>query len=196
MLIVLIGYRAVGKTTLGRRLAERLNLPFADSDDLICSQAGCGVAQIMLREGESGFRERERAVVRSVLQLGSGVISLGGGAVLDPSSRELLRTVGVKIWLRASAATIRERMLADAAAVRPALTALSLEDEIAVHLQQREPLYGLLADATVDTDRAPLAETLAALIDVVGQLRQAACGQRPRRSPRRRARPARRECDG
>jgi shikimate kinase len=102
---------AVGKTTIGRMVAQDLKRPFVDLDQLITEEAGQSVSQIFAAEGEAGFRQRELAALSTVLSRSEPqVVSLGGGAVTTPACRELLRDQAFVIWLRATPATLLARI--------------------------------------------------------------------------------------
>src|SRR6476619_1133146 len=127
MSVFLIGYRGSGKSTVGRRLADRLWQTFLDSGELIVKQAGKSIKEIFASEGEPGFRDRESAVVRELAMLSDHVIALGGGAVLREENRNVLRKDGHKIiYLRCEPAELHRRIHADpqTAESRPALTGL------------------------------------------------------------------------
>lgn len=146
--IALIGYRGSGKTTLGRLLAEALNVGFVDSDEAVLAETGHGrVADAWASLGEEGWREREAAVLPPLLG-GDGVVALGGGAVLVPEVAEALAEARV-VWLRASAAVLRDRIAEGDD--RPPLQGGSAVDEVEAVLAQREPIYSRLANASIDT---------------------------------------------
>lgn len=153
MNIILIGYRCTGKTQTGRLLAKRLGHEFYDTDEMIVRRTGRGVEAIVADGGWPAFREVERTVIAGLSQTDRSVISLGGGAVLDPENVERLKKNGLFVWLNADAATIAERMASDpvSAAQRPSLTGSSGIAEIEKLLEEREPLYRGLAVITVDT---------------------------------------------
>jgi len=163
--IILVGYRCTGKTTVGRLLAERLGWAFADCDDLVEAAAGKSIAEIFAAEGEAGFRDREAAALRELCARERCVIATGGGAVLRPANRELLRAAGFVAWLTASPETVRARLQADptTAARRPSLTAAGGPDEIRSLVAAREALYREVADFAADAD-APSPEAVAAAI--------------------------------
>ncbi|MDB9943087.1 AAA family ATPase, partial [Pseudomonadales bacterium] len=100
--IFLVGPMGVGKTTVGRALAQQLHLEFIDSDQEIERRAGANIAWIFDVEGEPGFRERETAVLDDLTQLEDVLIATGGGSVLKPENREFLRTRGLIIFLDTS----------------------------------------------------------------------------------------------
>jgi shikimate kinase/3-dehydroquinate synthase len=122
--IFLYGPSGSGKSTLGRMLAENLALPFFDLDEIIVAQAGASIPEIFAREGETGFRQRERAELLKLLEADWGVIALGGGALLDPQSRAQVELAGPILCLTATPETLLQR-LKSTAEERPLLT----EDE-------------------------------------------------------------------
>jgi shikimate kinase len=149
--LILIGYRGSGKTTIGRILADRLEWPFVDLDESIEAAAGCSIAEIFAREGEAGFRERERQALLDSLGAPSSVVSTGGGIVLKPENREALRGAGFVAWLTATPGTLWQRMLADplTASRRPNLQQGGL-GEVEAMMAKREGLYEGTAHARFD----------------------------------------------
>jgi len=152
--IILIGYRGTGKTSVGRRLAEKLKAPFYDTDQMIIDRMGKTIKQWVREKGWESFRQEEKAIIRGISSLDCGVIALGGGAVMDSENREVLRQQGLIIWLNADIETIMERMKADPKNLdnRPALSEKDWETEIQEVLTQRSPVYLRLADFSIDTD--------------------------------------------
>ena len=114
MNIILMGYRCTGKTSAGRRLAERLGQPFYDTDALVEGQMQRTIPQIVAERGWQAFREAETAVIRDLSATDHSVIALGGGAVLDVRNVESLKRNGFFVWLSAEAETIAARMEKDA----------------------------------------------------------------------------------
>lgn len=153
MNIILMGYRCTGKTSAGRRLAERMGGPFYDTDELVERQTQCTISQIVAEQGWQAFREAETAVIRKLSGTDRSVIALGGGAVLDARNVESLKRNGLFVWLFAAAETIAARMEKDAAtgAERPSLTGKPSVSETNTIMAEREPLYRSLADLLVDT---------------------------------------------
>lgn len=153
--LFLVGYRGSGKTSVGRTLAARWNCSLIDSDEWIEREAGKSIREIFLEESESGFRDRE---ARAVSSIGASelftVISLGGGAVLRPENRNVIRSNGYCVWLKAGPEQLAARIAGDqtTAERRPALTTLAAQDEIVKLLAMREPLYREVADLVVSTD--------------------------------------------
>jgi shikimate kinase len=153
MNIILMGYRCTGKTSAGKRLAERLGFSFYDTDEMVERQTGLPIPRIVAEQGWGAFRQAEREVIRELSGADRGVIALGGGAVLDSRNVETLKGNGFFVWLIAAAKTIAARMGNDEASgsERPSLTQASSIGEIDEVLAEREPLYRRLADLAVDT---------------------------------------------
>jgi shikimate kinase len=153
MNIILMGYRCTGKTSAGKRLAERLGFSFYDTDEMIERQTGVPIHWIVAEQGWDAFRQAERGVIRELSGADRAVIALGGGAVLDSRNVENLKGNGVFVWLIAAAKTIAARMGNDEASgnERPSLTQATSIGEIDQVLSEREPLYRRLADLAVDT---------------------------------------------
>src|SRR6476620_10354207 len=108
--IVLVGLMGAGKTTVGRRLAKRLGLAFADSDEEIEKAADQKIADIFERFGEPSFRDGERRVVRRLIEGPPKVIATGGGAFVDSETRALILERCIAIWLTAEPETLAERV--------------------------------------------------------------------------------------
>ena len=107
--IVLVGLMGVGKSTVGRRLARRLGLPFVDSDDEIADAAGTHPADLFEKYGESEFRDGERRLVARLIDGVVRVIATGGGAFVDPRTRRLLNERAITVWLDAPVEVLAER---------------------------------------------------------------------------------------
>ena len=107
--IVLVGLMGAGKSTVGRRLARRLGLPFVDSDSEIEDAAGFSAAEVFEKYGEKDFRDGERRLVARLVEGRLGVIATGGGAFVDPRTRKLLNARAITIWLDASVDVLAER---------------------------------------------------------------------------------------
>jgi shikimate kinase len=168
--IILIGARGAGKTSVGRRLAQRLQRPFVDTDERIERLTGRSVRELFAERGETGFRDLESKSLRQALLENGQVVSVGGGAVVRDENRNCLRTGGLCIWLTAPAAELLRRVAADEGSptTRPALTTLSPADEMKRLLEERSPHYSQLADLTLDTadrDVDQIVDTIVASID-------------------------------
>lgn len=161
--IVLVGAPGAGKSTVGRRLARRWGVDFHDSDHLIEQRAGKSVADIFVEDGEPAFRSTEREVIDEALGKLSGVLSLGGGAVLDPSTRERLRASSC-VWLRVGVSEATRRVGMNAS--RPLLLG-NVRGTLIALLDERTPLYEEVATWTVDTDGRTVAEVVDAVATAV-----------------------------
>jgi shikimate kinase len=153
MSVVLIGYRGSGKTTVGKRLADRLWQPFVDTDDLVVRKAGKSILEIFEQQGEAAFRDLESTVVRDALMLQEHVISLGGGALLREENRTALKASAHKVvYLKCDPEELYKRITADpeSAAARPDLTATGGLDEVKNLLAAREPTYRAAMTAELD----------------------------------------------
>jgi shikimate kinase len=150
--LFLVGYRATGKTTVARLLAERLGWDWLDADTVLEAQFGGTIRQIFAAEGEPGFRLREYDVLKQLCRRQRHVLATGGGVILAESNREVMRRTGKVVWLQADAETIWRRLQADATTAerRPPLTVGGLPEVVQL-LRLREPLYRASADWTVDT---------------------------------------------
>ena len=148
--IALVGYRATGKSSVGRRVAERLGWRFFDADKELERRAGYSVARIFAERGEPAFRDLETQTL-SELPIGPRlVLATGGGVVLREANRRHLRHFGLVVWLRAADQTLVER-LSRSPGGRPALTPAGLLAEVAPMLAVRNPLYEAVADVVIDT---------------------------------------------
>jgi len=154
--VFLWGAPAVGKTTIGRRLARALRRPFCDTDALIVERAGMSIATIFAELGEPAFRALESEALAAAAANPGTVISLGGGTVLAPQNRALIAERGRSIHLRASIATI-ERRLRVQRVQRPLLAA---GIPVSTLVAQRLALYES-ADHSVDVDRRRLDDIVA-----------------------------------
>jgi shikimate kinase len=161
-LAILIGSPGAGKTSVGRRVAQRLGVPFTDTDALIESEAGMSVSDIFLNEGEEAFRGREADAVAEALRSHEGILSLGGGAVLREETRE--RLLGHRVvWLRVTVSDAAARVGLNTA--RPLLLG-NVRGTLNTLLQERTPLYESVATDVVDTSGRPLRE----VVDDVAEL--------------------------
>ena len=147
----LIGPPGVGKTAVGRQLARQLGRLFYDSDHEIECQTGVSIGEIFDIEGEAGFRKRESSAIDKLSQYDAIVLSLGGGAVLMPRNREILRDRGTIIYLRASLETQLTRV-SHRKNARPLLNAADLRQKVIALNEQRTSLYQSMADYIYDTD--------------------------------------------
>ena len=147
--LFLVGMMGAGKTTLGRALARRLGREFADTDKVLVERTGVPVATIFEIEGEEGFRRRESAVLAELAVQEGLVIATGGGAVLSQANRELMRSHGTVIYLRARLESLWDRTRQDT--TRPLLQTPDPRGTLAQILTAREPFYNEAAHVIVDT---------------------------------------------
>jgi shikimate kinase len=148
--IFLIGPMGAGKSAVGRKLAEELGCTFIDSDDEIERRTGVDIPYIFDKEGESGFRSRERHVIDELTQLPKIVLATGGGAVQDPSTRERLGARGRVVYLHASVDQQLKRTRSGRE--RPMLKGGDPRDILEQLMVVREPQYREIADVIVETD--------------------------------------------
>ena len=161
-LIALIGPRGSGKTTLARLLAEALGWQWIDADDVLEARAGRCVRDVFAAEDETGFREREAALLRELCQLRRHVVATGGGVILREENRKLLCASAYVVWLTADAETLWHRLETDpvSARLRPPLAGGG-RAEVEELLRTREPLYRACARWTVSTATKSPAEVAA-----------------------------------
>lgn len=148
--IFLVGPMGAGKSTIGRKLAKKLELQFFDSDHEIELRTGAQITLIFEIEGESGFRRRESQIINELTSHSGIVLATGGGAVLDPDNRKYLRERGFVVYLRASVG----QLVCRTAKVqkRPLLQTGNPKAKIEELLTERGPLYENIANMVVDTD--------------------------------------------
>jgi shikimate kinase len=146
--IVLVGLMGAGKTSVGRRLAEKLDVPFVDADHEICVAAGKTIPEIFADHGEEYFREGERRVITRLLENGKQVLATGGGAYMNSETREQIRSHGIAVWLKADLDVLLKRV-----AKRNDRPLLKQDDPAVVMkklIDLRYPVYAL-ADVTVES---------------------------------------------
>jgi shikimate kinase len=150
--IALVGLMGAGKTTIGRRLAQALALPFTDADDAIVSAAGRSIEDIFAERGECEFRRGERQVIARLLDGPPHVLATGGGAFTDPKTRALMKERAISIWLKAPLDVLMKRV-----AKRDHRPLLKEDDPRAVMqrlMDERYPIYAE-ADLTIETGVGP-----------------------------------------
>lgn len=151
MNIVLIGFMGTGKSLISKLLAEKLGWKQLDTDELIVQQAGKTIREIFAEDGESHFRLLESNVLRQLQKMTDSIISTGGGIILDPSNRQLLKDLGKVVLLQATPQTIINRLGDDVS--RPLLQGGNSEKLLKINklLDTRKPLYAECAELTIDT---------------------------------------------
>jgi len=148
--VFLIGPMGSGKTAVGRHLARALHLPFHDSDSEIERRTGVDIPYIFEKEGEAGFRLREREAIEALTQVAGIVLATGGGAVLLPENRRCLAERGCVVYLSTSVAQQAERVRHGRH--RPLLATGDAAERLGQLMDSRGPLYAEIADVTVSTD--------------------------------------------
>ena len=161
MVLSLVGLPGSGKSTVGRQLARRLQLPFADSDHAIEQRLGCPIREFFEREGEARFRDIEQEVIAQLCASHQGVLATGGGAVLRPENRAQLRAAGSVIYLKSQPEDLIRRLRHDSK--RPLLQVADPMAALRLLQAQRDPLYREAAHFVVETGR-PSVGTLVNLI--------------------------------
>jgi len=150
--IVLVGMMGAGKSSIGRRLAARLSIPFVDADTEIEKAAGMAIAEIFSAHGEPYFRSGEARVIARLLEGGPQVLATGGGAFMNPDTRAAVRAKGISVWLRATldVLTRRIRRRGD----RPLLKNADPIETLQRLIDERYPVYAE-ADVTVESRDVP-----------------------------------------
>ena len=160
-MISLIGLPGSGKSTVGRQLARRLQLPFFDSDHVIEQQLGCSIRAYFEREGEARFRDVEQSVIDELTQKPKCVLSTGGGVVLRPANRQHLHERSQVVYLNSSPEELYRRLRHDTS--RPLLQVADPLDRLRELFTQRDPLYREAAHFIIETGR-PSVPTLVNMI--------------------------------
>ncbi|MCC7273440.1 MAG: shikimate kinase [Alphaproteobacteria bacterium] len=155
--LVLIGLMGAGKTSIGRRLAQRLGLSFRDADAEIEAAAGCTIAEIFARHGEAAFRDGERRVIARLLDEPVHVLATGGGAFMDADTRARIRARGISLWLRAELDVLLRRVARRTH--RPLLNQGDPKEILSRLMAIRHPVYAE-ADVVVDSLDAPTEVTV------------------------------------
>jgi shikimate kinase len=144
--VVLVGMMGAGKSSIGRRLAARLAVPFVDADAEIEAAASMTIPEIFAKHGEPYFRAGEARVIARLLEGGPQVLATGGGAIMDARTRELIASKGISVWLKADVEVLMRRT--KRRGERP------LVDQLKTLLPQREPFYAL-SDLTIQSREEP-----------------------------------------
>lgn len=150
--VALVGLMGAGKSTVGRRLAHALGLPFADADEAIVDAAGQSIQEIFAQHGECEFRRGERKVIARLLDEAPHVLATGGGAFVDPATRALMKEKAITVWLKAPLEVLMKRV-----SRRDDRPLLKEDDPRAVMqrlMNERYPLYAE-ADIVVETGAGP-----------------------------------------
>ncbi len=148
--IVLVGLMGAGKTSVGRRLAEKLDIPFVDADHEIEAAAGKSIPEIFADHGEAYFREGERRVIQRLIGNGAQVLATGGGAFMNEETRERILKHGISVWLKASLPLLMKRV--SKRQDRPLLKTDDPEAVMRALIDKRYPVYALANVAVESRD--------------------------------------------
>ncbi|MCP1336156.1 shikimate kinase [Futiania mangrovi] len=158
--IVLVGLMGAGKSSIGRRLAKKLGLPFSDADAEIEAAAGQSIADIFAAHGEEEFRAGERKVIARLLAERHGVLATGGGAFMSEETRDRIAERGISVWLKADLDLLHKRTAHRTH--RPLLRTADPRKVLSDLIDARYPVYAL-ADVTVESRDAPHEEGVASV---------------------------------
>jgi shikimate kinase len=150
--VALVGMMGAGKSSIGRRLAAKLDVPFYDADAEIERAAGCSISEIFDRYGESAFREGERKVIARLLKGLPHILATGGGAFIDETTREAIRELAISVWLRAPVDLLLARI--GRRDTRPLIRNGDPREILERLLAEREPVYAS-ADLRIDSEDGP-----------------------------------------
>jgi shikimate kinase len=150
--IVLVGMMGAGKSSVGRRLAARIGIPFVDADVEIEKAAGMSITEIFAAHGEPYFRNGETRVIARLLDGGPQVLATGGGAFMNEETRAAVRTKGISVWLRATLDVLNRRI--KRRGDRPLLKSADPAETLRRLIEERDPVYAG-ADLTVESREVP-----------------------------------------
>ena len=162
--IALVGLSGVGKSSVGRRLATALGMPFRDADAEVEAAAGRPIAEIFEQYGEAAFRDGERRVIMRLLAEPPHVLATGGGAFMNPETRALIKEKAVSVWLKADIEVLARRVGRKES--RPLLAGKDPIDVLAAQARDRYPAYAE-ADVTVETGDTPHQTAVEAIIEAL-----------------------------
>lgn len=165
--IVMVGLMGCGKSSIGRRLAQRLELPFVDADDEIEAAATMTIPEIFALHGEQYFRDGERKVIQRLLGIGPQVLATGGGAYMNEQTRACIRSKGLSIWLRAELPVLMRRVMKRND--RPLLKAADPEAVMRNLMATRYPIYAE-ADLTIDSEEGPHEVIVNAIVEKLDEV--------------------------
>ena len=164
--IALVGLSGVGKSSVGRRLAAALGMPFRDADAEVEAAAGRPIAEIFAQYGEGAFRDGERRVIARLLAEAPHVLATGGGAFVQPETRALIKAQAISVWLKADIEVLARRV--SRKENRPLLAGRDPLDTLTTQARDRYPLYAL-ADIAVETGDTPHQMAVEAILAALRQ---------------------------
>ena len=160
----MVGLMGAGKSSIGRRLAKLLGVPFVDADSEIEAAAGCTISELFETHGEDAFRDGERRVIERLLKQDPHVLATGGGAFMNEATREIIKQTGISVWLRADLDLLMERVLRRD--TRPLLRQDEPRKVMQRLMDERYPVYAQ-ADVIVDSVDAPHEVVVNAIVDTL-----------------------------
>jgi len=163
---VLIGLMGCGKSSVGRRLSERLNMPLIDLDDYIVEHAGINIPEIFERLGEEAFRDMESKALAETIEK-RAILASGGGVVLREANRQMLKSHPPVIWLKAAPEYLAKRIAGDAN--RPLIANQDTLKRLSALAAERYPLYEECADLVIDRDQIKKKDVVAEIIDYLNE---------------------------
>ncbi len=164
--IVLVGLMGCGKSTIGKRLARSLDLPFVDLDNYIEEIAGMSISEIFANHGEPYFRKLELENITKILDGAPAILATGGGAFINPEIRKHIKDKGISVWIKADLPTLLERV--SRKNTRPLLESGDKEEILKDLMEKRYPLYEQ-ADITVNTTRGTHEVVLQNIIEAINE---------------------------
>jgi len=164
MNIILIGFMGAGKTSVGRKLANRLGYFFLDTDQQIEKQQSCTIEEIFRYAGESTFRDLETKLLENLQNVHNTILSTGGGMFLRSENQEILKGIGKTVYLQVDRETLKQRLQCDQH--RPLLQQPNWQENVNQMLQQREPVY-LTADLTIKAKDGPVNMMVSRIIEAI-----------------------------
>ena len=164
MNIILIGFMGAGKTTVGRKLANRLGYFFLDTDQQIEKQQGCTIEEIFRYAGEATFRDLETKLLGNLQNVHNTILSTGGGMFLRSENQVFLKGIGKTVYLQVDRETLKQRLQCDLN--RPLLQKPNWQEIVNQMLQQREPAY-LTADLTIEAQEGPPNVMVSRIIEAI-----------------------------
>ena len=162
--VALVGMMGAGKSSVGRRLAAKLDVPFHDADAEIEAAAGCSITEIFERYGEAAFRDGERKIVARLLDQPPHVLATGGGAFVDPDTRAKIRDTAISVWIKVPVDVLLSRV--GRRDTRPLLRDGEPREILERLLEKREPIYAE-ADLTVESENGPHGAMVDKILDAL-----------------------------
>jgi shikimate kinase len=162
--VALVGMMGAGKSSVGRRLAAKLDVPFHDADAEIEAAAGCSISEIFDRYGEAAFRDGERKIVARLLAAPPHVLATGGGAFIDPETRAKIRDTAISVWIKVPVDVLLSRV--GRRDTRPLLRNGEPREIMETLLEKRSPIYAE-ADLIVESENGPHGAMVDKIVDAL-----------------------------